>query len=240
MIRVVVVDDEPLARSGVRVRLAAQADVELVGEYGDGPSALAGLLEDTPDLVFLDVQMPGQSGLEVLAGLPAERRPLAILLTAYDNFAVRAFELQALDYLLKPIDDDRFVEALDRARQALAQKRNLAGAAYRSRFAVRVGRRVAFVRVADVQWIEADGDYATLHTGSNTFLVRESLSRLSALLDPAHFLRVHRSAIVRLDCVSELQSLSNRDALLRLHDGTVLRASRTFIEPLHARLQGRA
>ncbi len=252
MIRTVVVDDEPLARSGVLVRLAAHADVALVGEYGDGASAAVGIAADLPDLVFLDVQMPGMNGLDVLASLPPGTRPLAILLTAYENFALRAFELQAIDYLLKPIDDDRFAEALDRARQAHAQrsrKSSTAGdsraeeiperPAYLTRFAVRMGRRVAFVSALDVEWIEADGDYARLHCGERRYLLRESLSQLSRLLDPAQFIRVHRSTIVRLDRVAELQSLSNRDALLRLRDGALLRASRTYIEPLLERLAGR-
>lgn len=248
MIRVAVIDDEPLARSGVIARLAAHADIALVGEYGDGDTALAGLRSETPDLVFIDVQMPGMNGLEVLDALSPAQRPMAILLTAYENFAVRAFELHAVDYLLKPIDDERFAEALDRARQAQFHRSHSAPpvqsgdgrdrSAYPARFMVRVGRRTAFVAAADVEWIEADGDYVTLHAGSDAHLLRESLARLSRQLDPAHFIRVHRSTIVRIDRIAELQPLSNRDALLRLHDGTPLRASRTYIEPLLARLTG--
>lgn len=248
MMRVVVIDDEPLARSGVASRLAAHADIALAGEYGDGPSALAGITADAPDLVFIDVQMPGFSGLDVLAALPVHQRPMAILLTAFDGFAVRAFELEAIDYLLKPIDDERFAEALERARRAWPYRsRDPAGttvaepvaasiAEYATRFAIRLGRRRAFVNACDVQWIEADGDYATLHVGDRTFLLRESLNRLSERLDPARFVRVHRSTIVRIDCVAELQPLSNRDAMLRLHDGTPLRASRTHIAALLDRL----
>lgn len=252
MIRVVVVDDEPLARSGVVARLAAHADVVLVGEYGDGAAAAAGIAADLPDLAFIDVQMPGMNGLAVLASQPPTTRPLAILLTAYENFAVRAFELQAIDYLLKPIDDDRFAEALDRARQAHAQRcresttsgdpRTEEGSerpVYLARFAVRKGRKVAFVSALDVEWIEADGDYARLHCSARNYLLRESLNQLSRLLDPAQFIRVHRSTIVRLDRVAELQSLTNRDAMLRLRDGALLRASRTYIEPLLERLGGR-
>lgn len=252
MIRVAVIDDEPLARTGVVSRLAGHADMELVGAYGDGVAALEGIVAHSPDVVFIDVQMPGMTGLDVLNAVPAPTRPLAILLTAYDNFAVRAFELQAIDYLLKPIDDDRFSEALERARQAHAHRcRALAVPMdsrareypdqpdYLARFVVRVGRRVAFVNAVDVEWIEADGDYAALHSDGATYLLRESLSRLSSQLDPAHFIRVHRSTIVRIDRVAELQSLSNRDAMLRLRDGTPLRASRTYIEPLLEALRGR-
>lgn len=256
MIRIAVVDDEPLARSGVIARLAAHADVALAGEYADGPVALAGLLAQPPDVVFIDVQMPGMSGLDVLAALPPLLRPLAILLTAHDRFAVRAFALNAVDYLLKPVDDERFAGALDRARQLLAWRREApvdradaqaadaahvgarapAASAWLSRFAVRVGRRAVFVDAADVEWIEADGDYATLHVGGRVHLLRESLHRLAGRLDPARFVRVHRSTIVRVDRVAELQPLANRDAMLRLHDGTPLRVSRTYIDALLARL----
>ena len=255
MMRVAVIDDEPLARSGVITRLAAHADMQVVGEFADGPSALAGIAALAPDLVFIDVQMPGMTGLEALAALSPEQRPLAVLLTAYENFAVRAFELHAIDYLLKPIDDERFAEALERARQAHPYRRagtQLPGAlvaptannddegAWLTRFVVRVGRRVAFVEASEVEWIQADGDYATLHVGDRGYLLRESMGRLSRRLDPAQFVCVHHSTIVRVDCVAELQPLSNRDAMLRLRDGTPVRASRTYIEPLQERLRGRA
>lgn len=254
MMRVAVIDDEPLARSGVITRLAAHPDMQVVGEFADGPSALAGIVALAPDLVFIDVQMPGMTGLEALAALSPEQRPLAVLLTAYENFAVRAFELHAIDYLLKPIDDERFAEALERARQAHPYRRagtqppgTLAEPSVQhddeshwlTRFVVRVGRRVAFVEASEVEWIQADGDYATLHVGDRGYLLRESMGRLSRRLDPAQFVRVHRSTIVRVDCVAELQPLSNRDAMLRLRDGTPVRASRTYIEPLQARLRGR-
>ncbi|KFN42581.1 LytR/AlgR family response regulator transcription factor [Arenimonas oryziterrae] len=251
MIRVAVIDDEPLARTGVIARLAAHAGVEVVGEYGDGPAALAGIAAQAPDLVFIDVQMPGMTGLEVLAAIPADVRPLAILLTAYENFAVRAFELQAIDYLLKPVDDERFVEALERARRAHAHRRHDRADIdtvsaqtspptpnYLDRFKVRLGRRITIVPSAEVDWIEADGDYATLHGKGRSYLLRESLSRLSGQLDPWQFLRVHRSTIVRIDRVAEWQPLPNRDALLRLHDGTLVRASRTYVGVLLDRLAG--
>jgi two-component system LytT family response regulator len=249
MMRIAIVDDEPLARSGVATRLAAHADVTVVGEYGDGASALAGIRDTAPDVVFIDVQMPDMTGIDVLAALSPAQRPMAILLTAYDEFAVRAFEFNAIDYLLKPVDDDRFAEALDRARAALPYRRRDAAPpdaahdepkSWTTRFEVRVGRRIAFVDAQDVSWIEADGDYAALHVGDNAYLVRESLQRLSLALDPAKFVRVHRSTIVRIDRVADLQPLSNRDALLRLTDGTPIRASRTYIAPLLDALRGNA
>lgn len=251
--RVAVVDDEPLARRGVIARLSAYPDLVLAGEYADGQAALEGLRATPVDLAFVDVQMPSLDGLSMLAALPVECRPLNILLTAHDRFALRAFELKAIDYLLKPIDDERFIDALTRARQfhqwrqsgapteadggAIAGGDDAAGPV--RRFSVRIGRRLAFIDADEVEWIQADGDYAVLHVRGQGHLLRESLQRLAGRLDPARFLRVHRSAIVRIDCVAELQSLPNRDALLRLRDGTPLRASRTYIDALLAQLQPR-
>ena len=234
MMRVAIVDDEPLARLAVKVRLARHADLELVAEYGDGDSAVADLAAIRPDLMFVDIEMPGRSGLDVLAALPRAQRPMAILLTAHDQFAVRAFDLAALDYLLKPVDDDRLDEALDRARLALPYRGpgNAAPVAWTRSFAVRVGTRTIIVDAADVERIEADGDYATLHAGGKTYLVRERLQALALRLDPTQFQRVHRSSIVRLDVIAELRALTNRDALLRLRDGTLLRASRTYMPAL--------
>lgn len=243
-IRVVIVDDEPLARLAVKVRLARRDTFELVGEFGDGVSAVGGIVALQPDLVFVDVEMPGKSGLEVLAALPPAQRPMAILLTAYDSFALQAFELAALDYLLKPVDEERFDEALDRAQQAFPYRSpgRAAGPATEpalQSFSVRVGARTVLVPVAEVERIEADGDYASLHANGTTWLVRERLHSLARLLDPRQFHRVHRSTIVRLDMIAEVRSLTNRDAMLRLRDGSVLRASRTYMPALAAALQQR-
>jgi two-component system LytT family response regulator len=236
MIRVAIVDDEPLARLAVKVRLAQRSEFTLVAEYGDGDSAAAGIAALRPDLVFMDVEMPGRSGIEVLAALAPAQRPMAILLTAYDHFALQAFELAALDYLLKPVIEERLDEALDRARLAFPYRRRdgaqPAAAAWTRSFAVRVGARTVLVPAADVERIEADGDYATLHAGAKTWLVRERLHTLATQLDPRQFLRVHRSTIVRLDMIAELRALTNRDALLRLRDGSLLRASRTYMPAL--------
>lgn len=235
-LRVAVVDDEPLARQGVIARLAGRAGIAVVAEYGDGAAALAGLAGSRPDLLFVDVQMPRLSGLALLEALPPAQRPVAVLLTAYDNFALRAFELQVVDYLLKPIDEQRFEDALERACRAVGHRRLEVGLggkpAYATRFELRVGRSLRFVEAAEVDWIEADADYAALHVGANTLLLREPLHRLAERLDPAVFARVHRSTIVRLDRIAEIHPLSNRDALLRLHDGTPLRASRSHVPQL--------
>jgi two-component system, LytTR family, response regulator len=242
MMRVVVVDDEPLARDGVRARLAAHKDLNWVGEAGDGEAALQVMERLQPDLVFMDVQMPGISGIDVLRRIAPEKRPLAILLTAYDHFAVSAFELPALDYLLKPIDDQRFREALDRARAAMRHRAGGGPAppqAWAERFTVRVGQRMVVVNANDIDWIEANDDYAGLHVGQQVYLLREPLHQLSLRLDPHRFLRIHRSTIVRVDRIAELGALSNRDCLLRLKDGTPLRASRTYVDQLRAALSAR-
>lgn len=243
--RVAIIDDEPLARSGLRARLCAHADLQVAAEYADGLAAIEGLRASPVDLAFVDVQMPGASGLDVLASLPESMRPMAILLTAHDGFAVRAFALRAIDYLLKPVDDARFEEALDRAREiqrwrAMQKHAPVSApvAAYARRFEVRVGRRVRYVDVDAIAWIEADGDYACLHVDGQRHLVRDALGRLMDKLDPARFVRVHRSAIVRVDWIDELQPLANRDAILRLRDGTPVRASRSYIDPLLRRLAG--
>ncbi len=249
-LRVAVVDDEPLARLGVAVRLAASPGWALVGEFGDAQTAWAALgagahgMKSPVDVLIVDIQMPGGSGLDLLAGWSATERPVAIVLTAHAQHALRGFELQVVDYLLKPIDDTRFGEALARAQQALRLRRLpedvVATGAWLQRFELRVGERRVFVDVQQVQWIEADADYAALHTkDGRRHLLREPLQRLAERLDPAVFLRVHRSAIVRLDQIAEVQALSNRDALLRLHDGTPVRASRTHVPALLARLRPR-
>ncbi|KQX01835.1 two-component system response regulator [Massilia sp. Root418] len=240
-IRVVIIDDEPLARLAVKVRLSRREGFTLVGEFGDGTSAYEGVMALRPDLVFVDVEMPGKTGLEVLAALPPAQRPMAILLTAHDGFAVQAFELAALDYLLKPVDDERMDEALDRAQQAFPYRGQHRAATSmapkRPSFSVRAGSRTVLVPVAEVERIEADGDYATLHAQGKTWLVRERLHNLAMQLDARQFHRVHRSSIVRLDMITEVHSLTNRDALLRLRDGSVLRASRTYMPALAEALQ---
>lgn len=239
-IRVAIVDDEPLARLALRTRLENRPGFELVAEYGDGEAAAKGLAALRPDLVFMDVEMPGRSGLDVLRALPGDYRPMAVLVTAYDSFALQAFDLAALDYLLKPVDDERLDEALDRARQAFPWRRQndaAQPAPWLHTFTVRAGASTVLVRASDVERIESDGDYATLFVGEKTYLVRERLHLLALQLDPQQFQRVHRSAIVRIDMVAELRALTNRDALLRLRDGRLLRASRTYMPALREALE---
>ncbi len=235
-LRIVVADDEPLARRGIVARLATHPDIEIVEECGDGETALAAVRRLRPDLLFLDVQMPGMSGFEALGRLAASELPLIIFTTAYGEHALRAFEVHAVDYLLKPIDDRRFAEAVARARQMLSL--GALGTAP-VRFAVKRGNTVVFVPAADVEWIEGVGDYAGLHTAERTHLLREPLHRLEQRLDKADFVRIHRSIIVRIDRIRAFQPLPNRDGVVKLVNGTELRVSRTYRDRLSARLLGR-
>jgi two-component system, LytTR family, response regulator len=244
-VRVVVVDDEPLARDGVTARLSRIPDIQVVADCCNGKQAVNAICELRPDLVFLDVQLPDLNGFDVLRKIPAAKRPLVIFLTADDQYALEAFNVQALDYLLKPIDDIRFNRALERAR---AQMKNASAheiesrirewlqqidktdacAAYETRFAVRTGRRIAIISVEDIDWIGATGDYITLHVGNHSHLLRQTMNRLESQLNPDDFIRVHRSVIVHASRICELEMLPNREYLLRLTNGTKLRTSRRF------------
>ncbi|MFC4528152.1 response regulator transcription factor [Dyella halodurans] len=235
--RVLVVDDEPLARRGIIARLAREQDMAVVGEAADGASAVSAMNELKPDLVFIDIAMPALDGLSAVAMLPWEHRPIVIFVSAFDQFAIQAFQVRALDYLLKPIDDDRFAESVARAKEAwLARSPMRTTPAPPSRLTVRVGTREEVVDMDDVDWIEADGDYATLHLGPRQFLLREALHKLASRLDPGQFVRIHRSTIVRVSRVAQIQALTNRDAMIRLTDGTALRVSRTYTQALRQAL----
>jgi two-component system, LytTR family, response regulator len=238
-LRALIVDDEPLARRGVLLRLAKLKDVEILGECGDGPSAVQKILEVSPDLVFLDVQMPGMDGFEVLRSIPSENLPAVIFLTAYEKHALQAFDVHALDYLLKPVDDDRFTAAVSRARNLLDSSSRLQAAErivrmlgdsgkYVSRFTVQTGSRMQIVLAEDTDWISAAGDYAELHVRGRSHLIRETMNSLEQKLDPAKFLRIHRSRIVRTSCILELRSLGSREHLVKLSDGSEHRSSRTY------------
>jgi two-component system, LytTR family, response regulator len=238
--RAVVVDDEPLAREGVLIRLRQFQDIEVVAECEDGSSAIERILELSPDLVFLDVQMPDLDGFEVLRALPRESLPEVIFLTAYEHHAVRAFEVHALDYLLKPIDDERFAAAIERARNVAQSDSKLATAdrilqllkqqpgKYITRFPVRIGPRIQVVRTQDIDWIAAAGDYVELHSKGRCHLLHETMNSVEQELDPRQFLRIHRSRIVRLELIEEARSLDNREYLVKLSDGSEHRSGRTY------------
>lgn len=256
--RVAIVDDEPLARESLRRLLAEDPEIEIVAECGDGRAAPNVLREARPDLVFLDVRMPGADGFEVLARLAPHERPLVVFVTAFDRYALQAFEVHAVDYLLKPFDDQRFYAALARAKETLRRERVVdasrrladlleavgpAGASHAStpqgpipRIPVPHAGRVELVDVDEIVWIEAAGQYVRLHTtGGRVHLLRDSLASLGERLDPARFLRVHRSAIVALDRVRRLDRTPGGGRVL-LDDDEWVPVSRSHVAELRARL----
>ena len=242
--RAIVIDDEPLAREGVALRLRRFRDIDVVAECENGSSAIERIAELSPDLVFLDVQMPDMDGFAVLRALPAECLPEVIFLTAFEHHAVRAFEVYALDYLLKPIDDERFVEAVERAREVYSSGHKLRMAEELSRmlergmgshvthFPVKIGARIQIVRAQDIDWIAAAGDYVELHSGDRHYLLRETMHSIEGKLDPQQFLRIHRSRIVRMALIEEAQCIDNREYTVRLTGGSEHRSGRTYADRL--------
>mgnify|MGYP006281516935 CR=1 FL=1 len=252
-IRVLIVDDEPLARTGVAQLLDPVDEVTVVGEAADGAEAVRRIETEDPDLVFLDVQMPEMSGLEVVRAVGVDEMPVTIFVTAYDEYAVDAFDAHALDYLLKPIDEERFAEALERARTRLQEAeadalgRRLEGLLRQygdegtdrpddpiERFTVRSRDRIYFVDPDDVQWVESEGDYAALHDGEDTHLVRKTMKELEARLPAGQFLRIHRSYIVNVDYVEELRPLDHGTYRVHMAAGTPLKTSRGYRENVEA------
>jgi two-component system LytT family response regulator len=243
-VRALIVDDEPLARRGVVLRLRKFRDVEIVGECGDGSSAVQKILKLSPDVVFLDVQMPGMDGFDVLRALPKENLPGVIFLTAHEQHALRAFEVHALDYLLKPVDDARFAAAIGRARmlvdsalktmmaERLLQMLERTPERYASRFTVQTGSRIQVVLAEDIDWIGAAGDYVELHVSGRSHLLRETMASLEQRLDPTKFVRIHRSRIVQTTGILDLRSIENREFTIRLSDGSEHRSSRTYADRL--------
>lgn len=259
-IRALIVDDEPVARERVRRLLSREADIEIVGEAGDGFQAVEMIRSSRPDLLFLDVQMPGCDGFRVLENLQPEETPIVVFLTAFDQYAVRAFETAALDYILKPFDEERFAKALARARIALAQislaqsrddsqlsigevetvasSELGAGQKYLERIIIRSGGRVLFRRADEIDWIEAEGNYVRLHSGESAFLMRETITSLEAQLDPAKFARVHRSAIVQIGKIREAAITLSGSYKLLLENGEQIVMSRRFRRRLPKSLVG--
>lgn len=249
-VRTLVVDDEPPARRRLKRFLAQMGEVDVMGECADGKEAVAAIRDLSPDLLLLDVQMPRMNGFEVIREVGVGSVPAIIFVTAYDRFAVQAFEMHALDYLLKPFARLRLHDALERARAQIASAqastfssrlqeliKTLDGrASYLERISVRLGDRIIFVPVGEVDWIEAAGDRALLHTGKKTHAVRESLSLLCGRLDPDRFVRIHRSSIVNVDKVKEMIPQFCGDQTLVLRDGTRLTLSRTHRDELLSRI----
>lgn len=245
-IRAVIVDDEPLGRTVIREMLRGDGEVIITGECANGHEAVALISDQQPDLVFLDVQMPEVDGFDVLSALDATRLPMVIFVTAYDQYAVRAFEVHAVDYLLKPFDRERFDKALQRAKSHLRRARSgevsdrilslleeqRAKTKYLDRLVVKSGGRVFFLKTDEIDWIEAEGNYVCLHVKKEHWLVRESIGGLEAQLDPQKFQRIHRSQIINLDRIKELRPWSHGEYHIILHDGTQLTLTRSYREKL--------
>jgi len=258
-IRALIVDDEPLARERLHELLDEAPGVTIVGDAEDGPEAVEAIREQDPDLVFLDVQMPGMSGIDVIEEIGQNQMPVTVFVTAYDQYAIKAFDLAAVDYLLKPFDDERFEQALQRAREQIASQEEGAISdrllrllqerdpsllddertheePYLERVAVQGRGKARIVSVDDLTHITADGSYAELHTGEDTYVIRERMKTLAARLDPDEFVRVHRSAIVRLDEIELILRGGGGDYAVQLNDGTRLSVSRSRVEELQDRL----
>ena len=264
-LRTLIVDDEPLARRGLVLRLARHADVEIVGEAANGREAFHAISNLRPDLMFLDVQMPGIDGFGLLRAVPASMLPLTVFVTAYDQYALAAFAASALDYLLKPVEDARLDEALARARTQMASRAAndnceqllkllatlsqtpdlrladiLAGETPRTgdKLAIKDGQRILRVDMDAIQWIDAAGDYMCVHAGNATHVLRGTMKDLEASLDPAAFQRIHRSAIVNLKRVRKLRPHANGEYFLTLEGGQELKLSRTHRDKVELLLYG--
>src|SRR5262252_2024075 len=233
-VRTLIVDDEPLARSNIAVLLRDDPQIEMIAECGSGAEAMGEIRAAQPDLLFLDVQMPECDGFDVLEMLGRDLPPAVIFVTAYDQYALRAFEAGALDYLLKPFDNGRFELALARAKERIRMGRDRTQRP--DRVAIKSAGQVSFVKIAEIDWIEAADYYACLHVGSKSHLLRRSMAELEQDLDPAVFCRVHRSSIVNLERVRSLNLGEDGEFEIRLDDGAHVRLSRRYRKQLEARL----
>ena len=220
--RVLIVDDEALARERVRTLLGARPDVSIVGECGDGRAAVAAIQSLRPDLVFLDIQMPELGGFDVIEALPPGPVPAVVFVTAFDEHAIRAFEVDALDYVLKPVQEARLLKALDRAMAHVA----------RPRFVSRLAGRISLVKEDDIDWIDSASNYVRLHAGDRAHLVRETMKSLEERLDPARFVRVHRTAIVTLDRIASIAPASHGEYVITMRGGATVPSSRTYSDRL--------
>ncbi len=262
-ITTLIIDDEPLARRRILKLLQKDADVNFIGECRNGVEAVEVIREQQPELIFLDVQMPDLDGFGVLAELQETPLPFIIFVTAYDQYAIKAFEVHALDYLLKPFDDERFETALTHAKTSIRRRTvetfsqrmiemlhthrpnedarreaNSETPSLPERVVIKSGGRVYFLKTTEIDWIEAAGVYAKLHTGEKSHLLRETMNNLEARLSPEQFIRIHRSSIVNIDAIKELYPHDHGEYIVVLKDGTELRCSRGFRERLQAALGG--
>lgn len=243
--KTLIVDDEPLARERLRTLLARDPDIQVVGECGGGRSAIAAVATHTPDLMFLDVQMPEIDGFAVIEAIGPGAVPALVFVTAHDQYAVKAFEVHALDYLLKPFDSERFENALRRAKRQLegglsdrlaALLRNT----QRQRLVIKNAGRITFLRVDEIDWIEAEGNYVRLHTGSESHLLRETMNGIEARLDARQFMRIHRSRIVNIDSIKELKPWFRGEYVVVLRGGEKLTLTRSYRDRLEQLVTGKS
>lgn len=254
MISAFIVDDERLAREGIRLRLRDEPDVRVIGEADDGATAVKAIAKFAPDLLFLDVHMPGVSGFEILQRLSSDHLPIVIFVTAFDRYAAKAFEAHALDYLLKPVEERRFRDAVQRAREEISRTELLESARARlvdfldtqahnspmlddrtprasphvDRLAVRVRDRYLLLKVDDIDWIESAANYVQIHSGGHSYLLRMTLADLEQRLDGRRYVRIHRSTIVNIERLTEIKPSLHGDFDVVLQDGTILRMSRAY------------
>ena len=243
-IRTLIVDDEPLARERVKRFLKDERDLEILGECGNGRDAIKVIRETRPDLVFLDIQMPEKNGFDVIKGLDAKNLPNIVFITAYDQYALQAFEVHALDYLLKPFNRERFHQAVKRAKEQIESRRRGAlderlvslissigpEKKYLERLVVKSVGRVFFLKTNEIDWIEASGNYLKLHVGRDSHMIRETMNSIESKIDPSQFMRIHRSTIVNIDRIKELHPMFSGDYSVILRDGSELALSRNYRE----------
>ena len=235
-IKTVIADNEPLALQRVEQFLSKEKDVELLAASRDGEKALKEIREHNPELVFLDIEMPGLDGIEIVEMLGGGDLPFVVFVTAFDEYAVKAFEVNALDYLLKPYNRKRFKETLERARKHILQFRkegeetSHSGGVedYLSRLLIKTSQKMFFIKVEEIDWIESDGNYAKIVTSNNTYLIRATLKYLEERLDPSHFVRIHKSTIVNVNMVKELEQWFTGDYEILLKNGETLKMSRNY------------
>ncbi len=256
-IKTIIADDEPLAREKIRNLLEEDPDIELIGECADGIETVTAIRNQQPDLVFLDVQMPELDGFGVLKALRHSNMPTLIFVTAYDQYALRAFEVHALDYLLKPFDRERFQKALQRAKEHIrkeksgevneklltlledlkSEKSNNHERKYLDRLVIKAGGRVTFLKTEEIDWIEAAGNYIRLYIGKDSHLLRETMNNIQTKLDPEKFLRIHRSTILKIDRIKELQPWYHGEYFVTLENGKQLTSSRSYRHQLSKLLE---
>ena len=250
-VRTLIVDDEPLARRRLRTMLSGDSDIDIVGEAASGTAAVATIVEKRPDLVLLDIQMPGKNGFDVLRDIAAEHQPVVVFITAHDEHAIRAFDVQAVDYVLKPVVEERLRAAVRRAIPRVREQRRgditetltrVLDQVQRStgdaRIAVKSDRGVTLLPATDIHWVEADGDLVKLHTGRGTHVLRTTMADIEGRLAPRQFARVHRSVIVNIDCIQEIQPMFKGDYVIVLKSGAKLRSSRAHRADVQALIRG--